>query len=68
MATRREISDDIKRTYGSVINKREAADYLGMCRTKTIDFLEGVPYYATGKEKKYLAIDIARKLETCEEN
>lgn len=67
MATRKEISEDIRKHFGcSVINTREACEYLGMCFNKAKVFLKDVPAYDTGGERKFMAIDIAKKLETCE--
>jgi len=66
MATKKEIADDIKRQYGSLLSTTDAATYLGMCRAKTRKFLADLTCYDTGKEHKYLAIDIARKLDNCE--
>jgi len=65
MATISEIAKDIKDTFGSsIINATQAGQYLGMCREKRGEFLASVPVYRTGKEKKYHALDIARRLET----
>lgn len=65
MATRKEIAEDIKNMYGPVVSTADAARYLGMCYRKTTAFLEGLPSYDTGKEKRYMAIDIARRLDGC---
>lgn len=64
MAKRVEIANDIKKEYGSFLSLADVSRYLGFCYRKTKKFLEGVTYYDTGKEKKYLAIDIARKIDT----
>jgi hypothetical protein len=66
MATRQEILQDLKKTYGGALNIREVGEYLGFCRNKTVGFLKGIPCYDTGKDKKYLSIDLARKIERCE--
>lgn len=63
MATRRQIADDIKQTYGACLNVTQASEYLGMCRDKVRQFLSDIPHYDTGRQKKYLAVDIARKLD-----
>ena len=65
MATISEITKDIKETYGaSLLNQRQAGDYLGMSKDKRMSFLADIPCYRTGKEKKYHAIDIARKINS----
>lgn len=66
MATRKEISDDIKKQYGSVLNQCDAGKYLNMCKKKVRQFLSDIPSYDTGKNVKYMAIDIAKKIETTE--
>lgn len=65
MATKKEIAEDIKAMYGPVVSTADACRYLGMCFDKTKDFLKELPSYDTGKEKRYLAIDIARRLDSC---
>jgi len=61
MATVKEISQDIKDTFGSsFINKSQAGLYLGMWKGKCAEFLANVPCYPTGREIKYHALDIAR--------
>ena len=63
MAKRIEIANDIKKDFGSCLSISDVGRYLGFCYRKTRNFLSDLPYYDTGKEKKYLAIDIARKLD-----
>jgi hypothetical protein len=63
MATRQEIINDIRKTYGNMLNVQQTTAVLGFKdRHATARFLEGIPYCRTGKEKKYLAIDIARRI------
>lgn len=63
MATKQEIIDDIRQTYGTMLNLREATEALGWTNKRaTKKFLEGVPAIDMGKEKKYMAIDIARRI------
>ena len=65
MATVQEIVQDIKHTFGSsFINATQAGNYLGMAKEKRGEFLSKLPYYATGKEKKYAALDIARHMQS----
>ena len=65
MATTSEITKDIKETYGSsLLNQRQAGDYLGMKKDKRMSFLADLPCYKTGKEKKYHAIDLAKKINS----
>jgi len=64
MASIKEVSQDIKDTFGSsFINSTQAGRFLGMSKEKTAQFLSGIPVYPTGKEKKFFVNDIARRLE-----
>ena len=63
MADRRQIAEDIKKEVGNFFNLTAAARYLGMSRGKTRTFLQGVPFYQDGKEKRFLAIDVAKRIE-----
>lgn len=65
MATRKEILQDIRSQYGNMVNITEAGKLLGYSdRTATKRFLEGLPIYDLGKEKKYMAIDIAKRIDS----
>lgn len=67
MATRKEIVDDIKRQFGSsFISIQQAAQYFSMSRNGVKRFLADVPVYESNKQKLYMALDIAKKLEMCE--
>jgi len=64
MATINEIAKDIKDVFGSsFINSTQAGQYLGMSKDKRGEFLSDLPVYPTGKEKKYHALDIAKRME-----
>lgn len=65
MAKRREIAADIRAQYGNLLNTSQAARYLGQDRRTTRIFLRGLDVYKTGKERCYLATDIARRLDEC---
>jgi len=65
MATVKEITKDIKDTFGSsFINATQAGHYLGMAKDKRGDFLADVPCYKTGKEKKYHVLNIAKRMDS----
>lgn len=65
MAKRTEIAADIRRQYGNLLNLTQAAKCLNMNRETARNFLSGVDCYKTGKERKFLATDIARRLDEC---
>lgn len=67
MAKRAEIAAEIRSQYGNLINLANAAKFLGMHRETAREFLKDVDCYKTGKEHKFLATDIARKLDSCKE-
>jgi hypothetical protein len=63
MEKRQEIINDIRKQYGNMLNIQQAAAALGYKdRTAAKKFLAGVPWCNMGKEKKYMAIDIARRI------
>lgn len=66
MATRIEIAADMRRTFGcNALTKKQVGQYMGMRDRATYDFLRNVDAIPSpqGKQKKYLVIDLARKLE-----
>lgn len=64
MAKRHEIAEDIKRRYGVMLNIRQATEALGWKDPKaTKKFLFGLGVCNMGKERKYLAIDVARRID-----
>ncbi|NCC83651.1 MAG: hypothetical protein EOM03_05935 [Clostridia bacterium] len=63
MAEKREIVTDIRRQYGNMLNVRQLTECLGYSDTRAaLRFMEGIPVCDMGKEKKYLAIDVARRI------
>lgn len=63
LATKREIINDILKNYGNMLNLMEATNALGFSdKRAALRFLDGVPYCDMGKRKKYLAIDIGRRI------
>lgn len=66
MATRKQICEDIRQQCGNLISFGNIARYLGMSPHTARDFLADVPSYATGGKRCFLAIDVAKKLESCE--
>lgn len=67
MAKRTELAAEIRSQYGNLLNLTQAAAFLNMHRETARSFLSGVDCYRTGKEHKYLATDIARRLDECKE-
>ena len=64
VATTQEIAMDIKNTFDSAfVNFAQAGRYLGMGKDKCRSFLADLPFYATGRERKYYALDIARLMD-----
>lgn len=63
MADKQAIINDIRKNYGNMLNLREATEVLGYSDKQAAKkFLKGVPYCDMGKEKKFLAIDIAKRI------
>lgn len=65
MATRKELLEDVRSRYGNMVNIREAGDIIGYTDRAAIKkFFEGLPYYDMGKEKKLMAIDIVKRIDS----
>lgn len=62
MASKVEITADIRRCYGNALSQRQAKEYLGMGNNQIQEFLIGVPFIQTGRKKRFLAIDLARRI------
>ena len=63
MAGKQELIDDLRKNYGNMLNLTQATAALGYKdREATKKFLAGVPAFDLGKEKKYMAKDIGRRL------
>lgn len=68
MAKRTDIAADIRKRFGgkNMLTITEVADYMGYKRTDPVKpFLSDIDCYNAGGQKKYLVIDIARKLDEC---
>lgn len=63
MADRKSILKDIRDCKGNALNMADLQDYLGVSKDTARLFVQGIPGYRIGKNKKYLAIDIARRIE-----
>jgi len=69
MATKQEIINDIRKTYGNMLNIQQVTAALGFKdRKATLRFMDGVPACNMGKEKKYLAIDLGKRIYDKMEN
>jgi hypothetical protein len=61
---RQSIAADIRKNYGNFLNISKVTKALGFKDTRAaLRFLEGVPSVNMGKERKYMAIDIAKRIE-----
>lgn len=61
--TRQEITADIRKNFGNMLNLNQAMAALGYKdKRAALKFLDGVPRCDMGKEKKYLATDIGRRI------
>lgn len=66
MATRAEIIADMRRTFGSnALTKQQVGQYMGTKPRATYEFLRGVDAIQSpqGRQKRYLVIDLAKKIE-----
>ncbi len=63
MATKQEIVADIRKNYGNALNIEKLTEALGYKdRRAAKKFMSGLPPIDMGKEKKWLAIDIGRRV------
>lgn len=66
MATKAEITADMRRTFGSnALTKQQVGQYMGYKPRATYEFLRGVDAIPSpqGRQKRYLVIDLAKKIE-----
>lgn len=66
MATKKQIADDLRAQCGNMISFGQLARYLGLCPHTARAYLADVPAYDMGRKRCYLAIDVAKKLESCQ--
>lgn len=61
---KRDIVQDIKNQFAgaAMLNITEVAKYMGRSRNRIQPFLEDLEYLQMGTEKKYFAVDIAKKI------
>lgn len=63
MTDRQVIINDIRKNYGNMLNLTQMTNALGFKdKRAALRFMEGVPFCNMGKEKKWLAIDVARRI------
>lgn len=63
MADKQEITTDIRKTYGNALSIQQLTEALGFKdRRAAKNFMAGIPPINMGKERKYLAIDVARRI------
>lgn len=63
MADKQAIINDIRKNYGNALNIAKLAEVLGFKdRRAAVAFMDGVQPINMGKEKKYLAIDVAKRI------
>lgn len=62
MASKIEIVSDIRKLYGNTLSQNQVQKYLGMGTDQIREFLEDVPYLRKTRKKRFLAIDIVRKI------
>lgn len=67
MATKTEIASDIRRQYGNVLSRNQVRMYLCMGNDAVTRFLEDVPFMRDARKKRYLAVDLARKIYECQQ-
>lgn len=62
MATKAEIVADIRAQYGNALSREQVRKYLGMGNDTVQVWLADVPFMQDARKKRFLAIDLARKI------
>ena len=62
MASKAEIRAELRELYGNVLSQTQVKEYLGKGDHQTAAWVQDIPFTRDGKKKRFLAIDIARKL------
>lgn len=62
MADKQEIINDIRKTYGNALNQTQLAKVFNCDRKTVPKYVEGLPFFCQGRDKKYLAIDVGRRI------
>ncbi len=63
MSDRQTIINDIRKNYGNMLNLTKVTEALGYKdKRAALRFLEGIPFCNMGKEKKWLAKDVAGRI------
>jgi hypothetical protein len=62
MASKQEIIRDIRNEFGNMLNISKLAKVFGCERHSVSTYVAGLPYLQEGKEKKYLALDVGRRI------
>lgn len=64
MADKQAIINDIRKTYGNMLNIQQLTKVFNCNRCTVPVYVDGLPFLQMGKEKKYLATDIGNLIYT----
>ena len=67
MATKTEIASDIRQQFGNVLSRNQVRQYLRMGNDAVTRFLADVPFMRDERKRRYLAVDLARKIYECQQ-
>lgn len=62
MADKQAIINDIRKNYGNMLNITQLARVFNCDRKTVPKYVEGLPAFSQGRDKKYLAIDVGRRI------
>ena len=62
MATKAEIRAELRELYGNVLSQAQIMNYLKKGKSQTAEWVKDIPFTREGRKKRFLAIDVARKL------
>lgn len=56
---------EIKKSYGGTLNLQNVMSYMGISRHTAERFVADMDYILVNGRKRYMATDLARKIESC---
>ncbi len=62
MASKAEIRAELRELYGNVLSQSQVKEYLGKGDHQAAAFVQDIPFTRDGRKKRFLAIDVARKI------
>lgn len=62
-AAEERTAEQLKKDYGPMLCVNDVMDFFGFCRHSALRYLADVDYIEVNGKKRYMATDLARKIE-----